>query len=267
MTVILRTLVTRLVFGAAVFTLALAPLLAATLPARADDDAAAIITEQQEKMSQSEDAAEVTKNVVAGLGEDIRKAREALLGQNGQSDSPFARGLLIALFQPLFIASMFCLGLWAGQMHERLSTIWMMPVFAYAATVIGAFIAVYHSDWKPQFDSGILAQFQTTDAVTLIVGLVIGTVVALQLLVPPLIAVAGVTLAGLWLGFSQTADLGDHHNALLPFWAGFGLTGLLVNIFGIGFETFLESSKLQVVTRLAGVATLLVSFFLVAKII
>lgn len=246
----------------------LTPLLAQDYAA---DKAEAVDTQRDALEEKAHEAAATTKEAVQklgqGLGADLKKAREALLGNDDHSDNPFARGFLIALFQPIFMASMFCLGLWAGQMHERLSSIWVMPVFAYVATVVGAFIAVYHSDWKPQFDEGLMSQFQNTDAVTLVIGLLIGAAVGMRFLAPSLIAIAGVIIAGLGLGFSQTTDVGAHHNALLPFWAGFGLTGLLVNIFGIGFETFLESSRLQAVTRFVGVATLFASFILVAKIL
>lgn len=225
---------------------------------------------------ETETTAETAKDTVessveeatSGLRHDLKEAKDLLLGKG--NDSPFARGLLVALFQPIFLASMFCLGLWAGQMSTRLSTIWMLPVFTFGAIVLGAFIATYHSDWKPEFNEGslkFLSNFQSTDTGTLLVGLLIGAAVGLQLLVAPLFAIIGVVAAGLWLGFSQTAELGQHHNALIPFWAGFGLTGLMINIFGIGFETFLQSIRLPVATRIVGIATLLASAFFVAKIL
>lgn len=248
--------------------LQLAPATLALAQDYAQDSATEQAHESETSATASDKLEAKAEEAVSSLRQDIQKAKDLLLGKD--NDSPFARGLLVALFQPIFLASMFCLGLWSGQMSTRLSTIWILPVFTYAAILVGAFIAAYHSDWKPQFDEGslkFLSNFQSTDTGTLLVGLLIGGAVGLQLLVAPVFAVIGVVAAGLWLGFSQTAELGSHHNALVPFWTGFGFMGLMINIFGIGFETFLESIKLQFVTRLVGVATLIASFFLVAKIL
>lgn len=228
------------------------------LPHHADDSTTSL---------QSTGDAPITK-ATEGLRKDLQEAKDLLLGQG--NDSPFARGLLVALFQPLFLASMFCLGLWSGQMSTRLTAVWILPLFTFGAIVLGAFIAMYHSDWKPQFNEGnlqFLSNFQSTDAGTLLLGLIIGGAVGLQLIVAPIFAILGVVAAGLWLGFSQTAEIGAHQNALIPFWAGFGLTGLLVNIFGLGFETFIQSLRLPMITRLVGVATLIASFFFVAQIL
>ncbi len=201
------------------------------------------------------------------FADDVRRAREIVLGNAG--DNPLGRGFMVAVFEPVFLASMFCLGLWAGQMSERITAIWALPLFVFGATLVGAFITAYHGEWKPQFDAEgneILAQLGNTAAVTVVVGLLAGTAVGMNLIVAPFVAIAAAIAAGLALGFSQTAELGEHKNALFPFWAGYGLTGLLVNIFGIGFETFLQSIKLAFITRWVGFATLAMSFMFVSKV-
>ena len=195
------------------------------------------------------------------LAADLKKARDIIL--DGSGDNAFARGLLIGLLEPIFIASMFCLGLWAGQMSEKLRHIWVLPMLTFAATLIGAFITVYHSDWKPELNSdnfAFLEHLGSTNAVAVIIGLLVGGAVGMRFVAPPVIALVVVACAGLAIGFSQTSDIGDHSNALIPFWSGFGLTGLLVNIFGIGFETFFQSINLSSVTRAVGIATVILSF-------
>lgn len=202
------------------------------------------------------------------LSEDMEKARDIIMNNAGSNS--FARGLVIALLQPIFLASMFSLGLLSGQMSERLKHVWVLPVILYAATVIGAFISTYHAEWKPQFDGGhlkFLEALQSTDMVGVVIGLVVGAIVGFSFGVPPFFAVIGAIGIGLILGFSQTGNMGKHHESLLPFWAGFGLTGLLINIFGIGFETFFQSINFRIVTRLIGLATAALSLFLGAKLL
>lgn len=214
----------------------------------------------------AEEAAEVAAKTAAktsDLAADIKEARDIIL--DGSGDNAFARGLLIGLLEPVFIASMFCLGLWAGQMSEKLRHIWVLPMLTFVATLIGAFITVYHSDWKPSMSSEnveFLKNLDSTDAVSVIIGLLIGGAVGMRFVAPPVIALVVAACAGLAVGFSQTADIGDHSNALIPFWTGFGLTGLLVNIFGIGFETFFQSINLNMVTRAVGIATVILSFII-----
>lgn len=225
------------------------------------------MAEEAATTADTADKVQPVAETVSSLAEDIKKARDLMMGSAG--DNPFARGLLVAMFQPIFLLSMFSLGLFSGQMSERISKISMLPIFAFGATVIGAFITAYHSDWKPALESDhykFVSMLQTTDAVAVVAGLMIGAVVAMQMAVAPFVAFAGVVVAGLALGFSQTAELGEHHNSLLPFWAGFGLTGLLVNIFGIGFETFFQSINLTMVTRCVGFATALLSLVVGTKI-
>jgi hydrogenase/urease accessory protein HupE len=221
------------------------------------------------KFAYAEDAAPAKEAAThtSSFIKDLGKARETLLGTAG--DSPFGRGFMVALFQPVFLSSMFCIGLWAGQLSERLKAIWALPLLVFGATVIGSFITTYHADWKPDFDPEkykFLSQFKSTDAVAVAVGLMAGVAVGMQLVVAPFFAIIIAIVAGLALGFSQTTEFGDHKNALLPFWTGFGLMGLLVNIFGIGFETFLQSINLTAVTRCVGFATLALSFFFGTKV-
>lgn len=201
---------------------------------------------------------------VSGLVADMKRARDIILEGTG---NPFGRGMMVAVFQPVFLSAMFCLGLWAGQMSERITAIWAMPIIVFGGLLIGAFISAYHTDWKPTFEGNeILSQLSSTDAFAVIVGLLAGAAVGMRLMIPAFFAIAVVGAAGLGIGFSQIAEVGEHKNALIPFWAGFGVTGLLINIFGIGFETFFESIKLNSVTRWVGFATLALSFMIGTKI-
>lgn len=233
------------------------------------DQAAETASDKAEEYSDSaSDAADNATGSTSSLTDDMKQARDIIMKNAG--DNSFARGLIIALLQPIFLASMFSLGLLAGQMSERLKHIWVLPVIMYVATVIGAFITTYHAEWKPQFDSEHLKYFgalQSTDMVAVVIGVIVGVTVGFSLAIPAIFAILGAVSIGLILGFSQTADIGDHHDSLLPFWSGFGLTGLLINIFGIGFETFFQSINLKMVTRLIGIATAALSLFLGAKLL
>lgn len=201
--------------------------------------------------------------VVPTLTEDLKQARDIIMKNAG--DNGFARGLIIALLQPIFLASMFCLGLLAGQMSERLKHIWVLPVILYAATVIGAFITTYHAEWKPSFENlKYLSSLQSTEAVCVAIGVVVGVSVGFALGIPVIFAMVGAIGIGLILGFSQSSEISNDH--VMRFWAGFGLTGLLVNIFGIGFETFFQSINLKMVTRLVGVATAVLAMYLGVKL-
>lgn len=207
------------------------------------------------------------KDRVSGLMADINKAREIIL--QGSGGNPVGRGMLVAALQPVFVSAMFCLGLWAGQMSEKITAIWAMPLIVFGAVLVGAFISAYHTEWKPDLNKEgfpMLAQLSSTDAFAIIVGLLAGAAVGMRLILPAVFAIAIAGAAGLGLGFSQIAEIGEHKNSLIPFWAGFGLTGLLINIFGIGFETFFESIKLNSVTRAVGFATLALSFVLGTKV-
>lgn len=212
----------------------------------------------QEVAEKAKDSSTVdaVKETAQSLAADMKKAREIIL--EGSGGNPFGRGFLVALFDPVFLASMFCLGLWAGQMSERLKHMWALPVIAYGATIIGAFITVYHSEWKPDLHSekfGFLSELESTNAMTVVIGLALGGAVGMGFTMPAIFAIAAMAAVGLGLGFSQTADIGKHSNSPLPFWSGYGLTGLLINIFGIGFETFLQTLGLMNVTRWLGLAT------------
>lgn len=212
--------------------------------------------EEAEKTTKVSAATDAIKETAASLTADLKKARDIIL--EGSGGSPFERGFLIALFEPVFLVSMFSLGLWAGQMDQKLKNIWMLPMVAFLATLVGAFITTYHADWKPDLANDqlpFLAVLQSSDAATVAIGIAVGAAVGLGFTVPPILALAAVGGAGLILGFSQISEIGEHKNALLPFWTGFGLMGLLINIFGLGFETFLESIGLTNVTRWLGSAT------------
>lgn len=221
-----------------------------------------------EETSLSKEISDEVKEATSSLAGDLRKVRNIIL--DGSGDNAFARGMIIALFQPMFLAAMFALGLWSGQMSEKLSMIWVLPIVVYVATFVGAFITIYHSEWKPDLaheNFKFMESLESTDVVTVVVGLLIGGAVGMRLTVIPVLALLVAALAGLTLGFSQTTDLGEHGNSLLPFWVGFGLTGVLVNIFGIGFETFLQSIKMDMVTRWLGLATVALAFFFGMQVI
>ncbi len=47
---------------------------------------------------------------------------------------------------------------------------------------------------------------------------------------------------------------------------GFGLSGLIFNIIGIGFETFLESINLSVMVRLVGFVCVCLGFVLAVNV-
>lgn len=220
-------------------------------------------------MGFAQEAADATEKTgsVSPLIDDIKKARDLILEGTGNS---FGRGMMVAVFEPVFLASMFCLGLWAGQMSERVTAIWALPLLVFGTTLLGAFITAYHTDWKPDLGgegvNTFLTQLGSTDAFAVVIGLLAGAAVGMRLIIPPFFAFLVAAAAGLGLGFSQIAEVGEHKNALIPFWAGFGLTGLLVNIFGIGFETFFQSIKLDMVTRWVGFATLALSFLFGTKV-
>jgi hydrogenase/urease accessory protein HupE len=220
----------------------------------------------KEKLDDATDTAE--KENSSSLMNDIKKARAIIIdGVKKDSGSSILRGMIIAFLQPIFIASMFCLGLWAGQMSEKLKHIWALPVIMYAATIIGAFITAYHAEWKPDEEHyKFLHALQSTEVVSVIIGLFLGILIALQFVMPAFFAMLAAVAIGLILGFSQTSDMGDSHT-VMKFWAGFGLTGLLVNIFGIGFETFFQSINLKLITRLVGVATAILSVYIGAKLL
>ncbi len=224
------------------------------------------VTQAADAVSETVDEATDTQTIESSLAKDIKKARKIII--NGSGNNDFIRGMIIGLLQPIFLASMFCLGLWSGQMSEKLKHIWVLPVAIYVATAVGVFITIYHTDWKPSLDNEnfkFLTHLQSMDAVAVVIGVIIGAAVAMQFAVTPIIALAVVAAAGLFLGFSSIPDITDQAS-LMPFWAGLGLTGLLVNIFGIGFETFFQSINLRAVTRLVGIATTLLSIFMAVKI-
>jgi hydrogenase/urease accessory protein HupE len=238
------------------------------------ESAQELATEVQQEVTQAADsvAETVTEATDAephksSLARDIKKARKIII--SGSGDNDFVRGMIIGLLQPIFLAAMFCLGLWSGQMSEKLKHIWVLPVAIYVATAIGVFISIYHTDWKPSLDNEnfkFLTHLQSMDAVAVMIGVIIGAAVAMQFAVTPIIALAVVAAAGLFMGFSTLPDINTDQTSLMSFWAGLGLTGLLVNIFGIGFETFFQSINLRMITRLVGIATAVLSIFMAVKI-
>lgn len=241
------------------------------------DDAQQGLADQAERVEEAVENFDADVNDAAdslpttsSLTDDLKQARDIIMknADNG-GDNRFARGLIVAFLHPLFLASMFSLGLLAGQMSERLKHIWVLPVIMYVATMAGAFITTYHAEWKPQFDADhwkILAPLQSTEMVCVVIGVLVGVVVGFQLGLPVFLALIGAVGIGLTLGFSQISADSARSDSILPFWAGFGLSGLLINIFGIGFETFFQSINLKIVTRVIGIATAALALFLGAKL-
>lgn len=205
------------------------------------------------------------------LGEDLREARNLVTGN--LSDGPFWRGMLYPLFHPTVLASLFCIGLWAGLSSDRLSSIWAIPIAFFFAIVIGAFISEYHPQWRPDFstlreDYPELPPLLSTTNVTLAIALVMGAIVAMNFTLPPLITLIVIAILGVILGVSELHMLhniteGDH--IIIPFWAGFGLTGLILTIFGIGFETFTKSVNLAFLIRLSGFFTAVLALVVAVK--
>lgn len=209
----------------------------------------------------------------ASLGQDLKSARELIMGN--VSDAPFGRGALYPLFQPAVLASLFCIGLWTGLSTDKLSTIWAIPVSFFVAIVVGAFISEFHADWKPD-----MAKLQetypdvppllSTEGISLIIAVIIGGIVTMNFTVPPLVALGITIVLGLALGASDlkaiAAEATDK-SIIIPFWAGFGLTGLVMTIFGIGFETFAKSVNMLFLVRIAGFLTAVAGLVLAVKVI
>ncbi|HEY1096576.1 MAG TPA: HupE/UreJ family protein [Alphaproteobacteria bacterium] len=207
------------------------------------------------------------------LSEDLKEARDLIMGN--VSEGPFGRGMLYPLFQPAVLASLFCVGLWAGLSTDKLSTIWAIPVAFFCAIVVGAFISEFHPNWRPSF--GELAEeypelpsILTTEGISLIIAVAIGAIVAMSFTIPPLLTLAVIMLLGLALGSSDlkaVSDVDSDNSIIIPFWAGFGSTGLIMTIFGIGFETFAKSVNMLFLIRLAGFFTAVAGLVLVVKTI
>ncbi len=205
------------------------------------------------------------------LSEDLKSARSIML--DDVSNAPFGRGALFPLFQPAILASLFCIGLWTGLSGERVKTVWAIPVCFVVAIVIGAFISEFHPAWKPdatrfkeQYPD--LPALLSTEGVSLIIAVVVGAIVAMNFTVPPLITLAIAVVLGLALGASDLQAItkdADHKSIIIPFWTGFGLTGLIMTIFGIGFETFAKSINMLFIIRIAGFLTAVAGLVLVVK--
>lgn len=205
------------------------------------------------------------------LGEDLKAARELMLGN--VSNAPFGRGALYPLFQPAVLASLFCIGLWTGLSTDKLSTIWAIPVSFFVAIVVGAFISEFHADWKPnvaklQETYPDMPPLLSTEGISLIIAVVIGGIVTMNFTVPPLVTLGITMILGLALGASDLqaiASEATEKSIIIPFWAGFGLTGLIMTIFGIGFETFAKSVNMLFLIRIAGFLTAVSGLVLAVK--
>jgi hydrogenase/urease accessory protein HupE len=205
------------------------------------------------------------------LSEDLREARNLVTGN--LSDGPFWRGMLYPLFHPTVLSSLFCIGLWAGLSSDRLSTIWAIPIAFFIAIVIGAFISEYHPQWRPDFTSlreeyPELPPLLSTTNISLAIALVMGAIVAMNFTLPPLITLIVIAILGVILGSSDLAlmdSITDRDNIIIPFWAGFGITGLIMTIFGIGFETFTKSVNMAFLIRLSGFFTAVLALIMAVK--
>jgi hydrogenase/urease accessory protein HupE len=200
------------------------------------------------------------------FGDDMAKIRELLM--ENAKDNSFWRGMLLPMFQPMFLASMLCFGLWAGQLRDKLTVEWAIPITLLVGTVIGAFIAAYHPDWQPDFSTlqdsdEKLPNLNSTEVAAVLGGLAIGMMVGLQTATPGFLALVFSSLIGLAYGLSQTGLLGDDFSNAdrLAFWTGFGTTGILMNIFGLGCHSFLTSVNASQSARVLGFMTVLFAFY------
>ncbi len=215
-----------------------------------------------------QDPASTGPGISSPFIEDLRQARDVLT-QNTTS-RPFLRGMLMPLFQPVFMLIMFCFGLWTGQQTGKLSTIWAVPIVLLVSVVTAAFITAFHPEWHPDltFSENQFVPDMTANGVTgVVLAMAIGLIVGMQLTFPAYLALALAVFAGLGLGFTHTIE-GENATSgdLVSFWLGFGLSGLIFNIIGIGFETFLESINLSVIVRGVGFICVLLGFVLAVNV-
>ncbi len=198
--------------------------------------------------------------------EDLKQARDILT--KNTTSRPFLRGMLMPLFQPVFMVIMFCFGLWTGQESGKLSTIWAVPIVLFVSIVAAAFISAFHPQWQPDLtfaSTPYLPDMTTNGVIGVVLSMVVGAMVGMQFTLPAYIALVFAALAGLGLGFTHTInDIGE--TSLVSFWLGFGLSGLIFNIIGIGFETFLESINLSVMVRLVGFICVCLGFVLAVNV-
>lgn len=195
------------------------------------------------------------------LGEDLKEARSLIMGN--LSEGPLGRGMFYPLFQPATLASLFCIGLWTGLSTDKVNTIWAIPISFFVAIVIGAFISQFHGDWKPDMgslteDYPELPSLLSTEGISLMIAIAVGTVVTMNFTAAPLITLIVTAILGFILGSSNLeaiAEDASDKSVIIPFWTGFGFTGLLLTIFGIGFETFAKSVNMVFLIRLAGFFT------------
>ena len=201
--------------------------------------------------------------------DDLKQARDILT--KDATNRPFLRGLLMPLFQPVFMLIMFCFGLWTGQQSNKLSTIWAVPIVLFVSVFAAAFITAFHPEWRPDLsfaDNQFIPDMTANGVTGVILSMGVGFIVGLQLTFPAYIALAFAGVAGLGLGFTHTveSETAGGSSALLSFWLGFGLSGLIFNIIGIGFETFLESINLSFLVRLVGFACVCLGFVLAVNV-
>lgn len=200
---------------------------------------------------------------------DLKQARDVLTQDT--TNRPFLRGLLMPLFQPVFMLIMFCFGLWTGQQSDKLSTIWAVPIILLVGVVASAFITAFHPEWQPDLtfaDNQFIPDMTANGVTGVVLSILVGFVVGMQITFPAYFAIAFASIAGLGLGFTHTVEesTGAGSGELVSFWLGFGLSGLIFNIIGIGFETFLESINLSVMVRLVGFICVGLGFVLAVNV-
>lgn len=209
---------------------------------------------------------EVFKELDA-FSQDMTKIRDILVESAG--NRPLLRGMMLPLFQPMFLAIMFCFGLWASQISDRVPIIWSVPAALFLSVVAAAFISAFHQEWKPDLtfgDSKYLPDLTDVQITTMLCAIAIGAMVAFNKSISPIGDIAFASAVGLVSGFSQTSINTDGNHDTLMFWVGFGMTAVLLNIIGIGFETFLKSMKLSRLVQFFGVLSVGLGFMLAVQV-
>lgn len=220
-------------------------------------------TQNQEAQEKEKESA--TKE--SRFQQDFAKMRDILI--DGAGNKPLLRGMLLPLFQPVFIAVMLAMGLWASQLSDRLTIIWSIPSAMFLGLVVASFIATFHPEWKPDLtfqDEPLLPDITSIQVTAIFSALVVGALVAANKSLTPPIDIALAGFVGLMNGFTQNAIATDGNIDSVIFWIGFGMTGLIFSIIGIGFETFLRSLHLSVVVKFLGILTVLMSLILAINV-
>ena len=203
--------------------------------------------------------AKTTKTKATDLMEDLKKARDTLVGKQKES-TPFLRGMILPFFQPVFLIAMIVFGLWTGQLREALPAVWVIPMTVVAAMVAAAFITVFIPELRPNLSVGEgenLLNRTSIDTIAVIPAILLGLIVGLRLRMVPVIAFLFSAAIGLFFGFTRITDITPHTVDFILFWLGFGLTSLIFSVFGIGLQDFLRSMGMGLFVRAFGFISVL----------